>query len=265
MKHHDTWCAFQIGDSLIHLHFLRKLALRHPEDQFTHYVNPVHFPQMIEVIEDLPNVHLGDVAQRPSGAHHIWKNHEKYWEHHALRDQYAEFHLEWFRHLSRRMGVESPFRVVEDLLFDYPALLKPTPLSFPFDVLFVNSAPCSAQFRAYLSGPGGCNNPDYFTPLIAALAERHRVVTTWPSSVRVPCTWDFGISCTGIGNLSLFCKYLVFVSTGPSWPTFNVWNHHTAKLRLAFLDREKIGMAPNTREVQCLSGAFEVLRQHEIL
>jgi len=261
----ETWCGFQIGDSLIHLHFLRKLAIRQPEDQFHHGVNSAHFPQMVELIEDLPNVHLFDYHHRQPGAHHIWKNTEGYWEHHPLRDHYAAFHLEWFQHLSKRMGVESPFQHNEDLLFDYPALLKPTPLSYPFDVLFVNSAPCSAQFRAYLSGPGGCNNPEYFTPMVEALASRYSVITTWPSSVKVPCTLDYNITCTGIGHLSLLCKIIVFVSTGPSWPTFNVWNQHTAKLRLAFLDRETLGMCGNTVEVGNLEHGMNVLRERGIL
>lgn len=264
-RRHDTWCGFQIGDNLIHLHFLRALAKRFPGDQFFHGVNPPHIPQMIEAIEDMPNVHLIDYRTRPPQSHHIWKNHEGFWEHHPLRDKYAEFHLKWFDHLAQRMGVENPFHTTEDLVFDYPALLKPTPLSHPFDVLFVNSAPCSGQFRPYLSGPGGSNNPEFFTPMMATLAERYSVISTWPSSVKVPCTLDFGITCTGIGNLSLFCKYIIFVSTGPSWPTFNVWNWHTAKLRLAFLNQETLGMAPNTVEVGSLEHGMSVLQQRGIL
>ena len=32
------------------------------------------------------------------------------------------------------------------------------------------------------------------------------------------------------------------VSTGPSWPTFNVWNQNNVQTRLLFLERERIDL-----------------------
>jgi hypothetical protein len=264
-RRHDTYCGFQIGDTLIHLHFLRKLSENYPNDTFFHGVNVAHIPQMIEVIEDRPNIHLIDYRSRPANSLHVWKNDRGFWEHHALRDSHFPFHIQWFDDLSRRMGVENPFFLPEHLAFDYPALLKPTPLSYPFDALVVNSAPCSGQFRAYLSGPGGCNNPEYMTPLIDAMAKRHSVIVTQRCSAKVPCSLDYGISCTGIGNLSLFCKYIICISTGPSWPTFNVWNWKSAQLRLVLLDRENVQMAPNTVEVGTLEHAMGVLTERGLI
>lgn len=269
MTTHHTYCEFQIGDSLIHLHFLRKLAAIYPSHRFVHGVKPMHFAQMREVIEDLPNIELISFPERDPASLNIWKNVNNFWASHPLRDDYANFHLDWFRDLAQRMGVvESPFRTPSDLLFDYPALLQPTSLSKPFDVLFINSAPCSGQFRAYLNGPAGPGdfNPEYFDPLIAELAAKnYRVVVTARTKVpHVPCTLDFGLTITGIGNLSLYCPTVLMVSTGPSWPTFNVWNRSTVQTRIAFLDREKINLAPNTFEVSSLDAAREVLRSRGI-
>ncbi len=264
-REYHTYCDFQIGDSLIHLHFLRKLAKMYPERRFFHGVNTAHFPQMREVIEDLPQIQLTNCADRPADSHLIWKNWNGFWQHHKLRNDYAGFHLDWFKSLSARMGVENPFKTPEDLAFDYPALLKPTPLSAPFDVLFINSPPCSGQFREFLSGPGGSNNPELFADLIGRLSSRYRVITTAHCSTSPCCTLDHEISCTGIGNLSLFCHTIVGVSTGPSWPTFNVWNWHTAKNRIIFLNDEYLNMAPNTVEVGTVAQAEDQLRRIGLL
>lgn len=270
-REHHTYCEFQIGDSLIHLHFLRAMARRWPTHQFYHGVKPVHIPQMIEVVEDLPNIRLMSFEDRPAESILIWKNVGGFWERHALRNDYAGFHLDWFRHLAEKMSLgESPFQQASDLLFDYPALLRPTALEpwlsrQPLDFLVINSAPCSGQFRAYLSGPGGSYNPEYCDEMIARIADRYSVIVTAPTKVPdVPCTLDYGLTCTGIGHLSLFCKYLVMISTGPSWPTFNVWNRFHLKLRVALLDTETLNLAPNTVEVQTVDQALHELRKRGI-
>lgn len=265
MREHHTYCEFQIGDSLIHLHFLRKLAKQRPGERFVHAVNSAHFSQMEEVIEDIPQIQLIRCSERPARSLLIWKNWSGFWERHPLRNDYAGFHLDWFRNLSARMGVECPFHSIEDLAFDYPALLKPTPLSAPFDILFINSAPCSGQFREYLSGPGGCNNPDVFASLIERLSAKNKLITTAKCSQPATCTLDHGITCTGIGNLSLYCHTIIAVSTGPSWPTFNVWNWRTAKRRIIFLNEEHLNMAPNTVEVGTIAQAEQELRRANLL
>lgn len=265
-----TWCGFQIGDSLIHLHYLRKLAKRYPDRQWIHGVKVVHHKQMQEVIEDVPQITLANFDDRPREAVHIWKNAENFWAPHPKRDDYAGFHLEWFKHLSAKLGVETPFRNNEDLLFDYPALLRcPEPIRDKIknsempEVLFVNSAPCSGQFRPYLSAPDGGNNYEYCDKLIELLASKYRVWVTWPTKVKgVECTLDYDLTCTGIGHVSLYTKLIVAIVTGPSWPTFNVWNYHTAKLRVLLNDVESINMSPNTSEHnKSIQDAENTLRQ----
>jgi hypothetical protein len=268
MTHH-THCEFQIGDSLIHLHYLRQLARRHPGHVFVHGVKECHIPQMREFVEDLPQIRLIPFQQRAPESILIWKNADGWWEHHPLRDHYARFHLAWFRdYLAPRLGLPSPFETVEDLLHDAPRLLEPNVWSAPFDVLFINSAPCSGQFRAYLNGPGGPGdfNPEYCDPLIAELAARYNVICTAPTRARhVRCTLERDLTLCDIGNLSLYCPIIVMIATGPGWPTLNVWNIRTVKHRVILLDREVIGMAPNSVEASSIDAAREVLRLRGVL
>jgi hypothetical protein len=220
-------------------------------------------------VEDVPQIKLIDWRERDRSSIRIWKNVEGWWERHPLRDHYANFHLAWFRdYLSPKLGVETPFQEPSDLLFDYPRLLKPNVLSAPFDVLFINSPPCSAQFRAFLNGPAGPGdfNLSYCDPLIEELSRRYNVICTSKTAVpNVRCTLDYNLTISDIGNLSLYCPVIVMIATGPGWPTLNVWNHFTVKHRVILLDRETIGMAPNSQEVDSIEKARAELKRRGIL
>jgi hypothetical protein len=55
------------------------------------------------------------------------------------------------------------------------------------------------------------------------------------------------------------------VSTGPSWPTFNIYNQATVELRIIMLDNEKINIAPNTVHVSNEDQIWEVLKAKKLL
>lgn len=257
---------FHLGDNLQHLHFLRKMALANPADEFVHGVHLCHMGQLFEAVEDVKNIHLVDVEKFRVGnwpmrdvARNVWKNADGFWERHPLRDDYAGFYIQWFEHLAGEMHLESPIKKREDLLFDYPRIRVRTPLSHWFDVLLINSQPCSGQFRAY-------DRLDYFDPLIAELHRAgKRLVVTQKSEltekIGIPCTRDHGLSITGVGNLSFHCSTIIMVSTGPSWPTFNTWNEASGKLRIVCLDREVLNLSSNTVQVNDLQGALQMMRE----
>lgn len=243
-----SYCEFHFGDNLAHLHFLRALAKKYPEHTFTHAVYRCHLDQLQEAVEDLPNIKLEDLeAPSPlfdrSAAANVWKNAAGFWQGHPYRNDYGHFYLDFFAHLAREMGLENPFMRVSDLLFDYPAIKKPT-LVGTFDFLVVNSQPCSGQFRAY-------DDVNYFDPVIEALLLRgNRVAITQRSPLqekfnteKLFCTRDHDLSISGVGNISLFTPNIIMVSTGPSWPTFNVWNKETVKFRCICLDHERVNLA----------------------
>lgn len=284
---HYSHNDFHLGDNLIHLHFLRKMALVHPTEKFVHAVHECHIPQLAEAIEDVPNVALIRIEDKCMASVDVWKNAGAtrtngqpvpnytpgFWEQHPFRQNYAWFYLAWFERLSSEMGLECPLKTYKDLWFDYPkiAQISPRVRTFmelncpdnPLDFLVVNSRPCSGQCMAY-------NDVEYLTPLIHELGSRYRrVACTQPMSREHPnvaCTLHHHLTISEIGTLSLHADHLVMVSTGPSWPTFNVWNEKTVKLRLLLLKPdEKVDYAPNLVQVSNREDARRVLVERGLL
>lgn len=291
MNHH-TYNLFHLGDNLIHLHFLRHLALNYPERSFVHATKQSHLGQLDALIEDVGNVSVigleGMEAQPACRWINSWKNAgcetgpdipltPGFWDTHPLRNDFSSFYVELFGILSREMGLENPFREPADLWFDYPKLrdgdntrkiladVSAGHAGPPeFDFLIVNSAPLSGQLRAFRG------DPHHLTPLIEELAEDYRVITTVPvnrppGAPPILCTQDYGLSLTDIGTLSLHCRYLLMVSTGPSWTTFNVWNRETIRLRVILLDAEQLNLGGNTVQASTRDGARAILVNHGLL
>jgi len=290
-----SYNRFHLGDNFIHLHFLRHVGLSYPEHTFTHAVKEAYLGQLGESIEDVANVllvPLEDVDRYPDRRWlNAWKNAgcemgrdmpftPGFWDTHPRRNDFSYFYLELFDILSREMGLESPFREPADLWFDYPKIRdgqnsakilgdvsadRPGPPAFDF--LVVNSVPLSGQIQAFR------RDPDHLTPLIEELATTYRVIVTNPVN-RPPgaspgppilCTQDYGLSLTDIGTLSLHCPYLLMVSTGPSWVTFNMWNRQTVKLRVILLDTEQLNLGGNTVQASSREAARAILVEHGLL
>jgi len=255
---HRTHITVRLGDNLIHLQFLRALAKAHPDHRFEHAGHVAYLGQMLELTHDLPNVELYPVEYVRPGSIDAWKNAGQFWERHPLANDWANFHLEFFRKLAGEMGLVSPFTKPADLLHDYPALLKKEPICTPFDFLVVNSKPCSGQLTGYDSA-----QMDW---LIGELAQKYTVVCTQKTRISgVTCTADHGFSVTAIGSASLFCKHIVMVATGCAWPTFNVHNLQSIQTRVILLENERVELAPNSVHVESVTGAQRILKEKGLL
>jgi hypothetical protein len=280
---HRTHCSLRLGDNLLALHLLRGLAKANPGRHFIHYAHVQYIPQLAEVVCDLPNLQVCDLesvaeslelrdqgsywrmAPRPLlGSVDLWKNAGGFWESHPLRNDYAQFALAYGVWVCARLStlnaqLSTPWRCAADLLFDYPALSLGK--AKPFDVLVVNSAPQSGQMPRY--------NPQELTALVAELARQYVVVTTAPTGLPgVGCTLHQGMTVTGVGVLSRFCRVIVAVSTGPSWCTFNVWNQESVEFRLMLIGNEDLsGLARPERYAQAatVSDARRLLQLRGIL
>ena len=235
-----------------HLHFLRKLAQENPGEQFEFYCHPCYFPENNPIIQDVVNVTLHPIENCPPGARNVWKNHDDYWVRSRFRYDWANFYGEWFRVLSAEMGLPSPIRVVEDLLFDEPTIREPLPPGIPPAAVLINNAqPCSGQFLAY-------NATDCLDPLIAAIAKKHSVITTSKSATGVPCTRDYGLNCAQIGGLSLACEHVVGIINGPLWLTLNKWNRERIKTWLFLRDNgENMNLMPTEHYASTLDMAMK--------
>ncbi len=258
---------FHLGDNLVHLNFLRRVALLHPDREFVHAVHGCHYEALLPLLDGVSNASLVLHETRSPESRDVWKNAGAgtpsggFWERHPLRNDFVGFHMSWFAHLAAQLGVSNPICRPEDLLFDYPALKTARPIATHarFDFLVVNSRPCSGQLMAY-------DKLEYMDPLIAELSRSFLVITTQKSDVDVPCTQDFHMSVHGIGRMSLQCRYIVGVATGPLWPTFNVWNQESVELRLVLLENEDLSdLGRNVVQVGTVEQAMAVLRKRNIL
>ncbi len=254
MQTHYTHNDFHLGDNLVFLNYLRRLALANPGHGFVHAAHECHLAALAPVVQDVPNVALIRYEDRDAASIDVWKNagagtpNGGFWETHELKTDFAWFHVAWFTHLSRRMGLECPIRKPQDLLFDYPALLQGPGLAnaaaITFDFLVINSRPCSGQCLAY-------DKVEYFDGLLAELAAKgYKVACTQKSEVPgVYCTADDNLSVTEIGHMSIYASHIVGVATGPMWPTFNVWNQSSVKTRIFMLEGEKLNLGTNCEQV----------------
>lgn len=286
---HYSFCTFHLGDNIIHLNFLRALSKKYPELKFVHAVMACHLKQLLEVVEDLPNIELADYETdtrfladdaQANPIRNVWKAAFDYWPGHRLRNDWSGFYLEYFKMLAAEMDLECPFNEPKDLLFDYPNLNKipnvvnhrgePIPTiaeqEFAFDFLAVNSQPCSGQLRCF-------DRIEYLDPLIQALCDAGKsVLVTRPTTVvgkirmnpevlpsgqpsqygqlsKPMCTHDIGLTISGIGAISRRCRHHIMVSTGPSWPTFNVCNEAARRSaetplrhRIVLLEHEQLNL-----------------------
>ncbi len=254
-----THNAFHLGDNLVHLNFLRKIALARPDREFVHYAQWQYIRQLSSVIEDIPNVELKPFDYHlPSDSINVWRGDKGFWYSHQHRNDFVKFHVEfWFPYLAAHMEVENPIRAAADMLFDYPAIMHGVNGQFrtDYDVLVINSPPGSGQFNDY-------NAYELGNLASAISAKGFKVVATHelPSHVcNVDCTKTAGLSVTQIGTLSLHCHTILMVSTGPSWPTFNIWNQDTVKNRIVLLHPERVELSPHTFHCASVKEAAEVL------
>lgn len=259
-----TYNALHLGDNLLHLHFLRKLAQRYPDIGFVHACDASHHGQLREVIADLPQITLADLGT----AHGInaWRGAGGWFYEQPDRHDFVAIHRRWFAKLAADMGLESPITEARDLLFDYPALeynsikyYEQLPACFrraPQSprVLLVNSEPKSGQFSGY--------NPGAFLTLARRLQSHGSVIaTTQPLAPDIYCTQSGNRSVTDIGRISQRVELIIGVATGPLWPTFNIWNTLTTT-RVILLDHERVDIIPaKTVHTNQISQVWDILKE----
>ena len=258
MDFHNDW---HVGDQLAQLHFLRKMCAAYPDLSFRQFMPDCYLWQMAEVVEDIDRITLHPNSQRPHDSVDSWINYNDFCgRHENYNNTYVDFYLEFYEHLAKRVGLESPVKTVADMLYDYPAILKPTTLSRMLNVLVINSAPLSDQYREY--------NPENFVTLIRNLvANGHRVAYTQKCQVTkaAVCTADAGLTVTGVGNLSLDCDYIVCVGTGPMWPTINVWNQSRVKGRFHLSTYSSLQYGPTYHDIMTFATLREKLKKAGVL
>ena len=272
-----THNAYHLGDNLVHLNFLRRVALSMPDRQFIHAARWNNIPQMRDVVSDVKNIKLISLEEDKYYAYadyttplikdsvNAWRGAGGDWYNHPDRNDFVKYHVDhWFPRISGMMGVDCPIKRTEDMLFDYPQLCSWQHPELHSQIIVINSRPMSGQFIAY---------DDYALCDLAVNLWRQNdsLITTSPIPKEliprgtIKCTADYGLSVSQIGNLSLHARCIVMVSTGPSWPTFNVWNTITVRHRIILIDQEQINLSPNTVHCKSVREAVDKLTEYGYL
>ncbi len=75
------------------------------------------------------------------------------------------------------------------------------------------------------------------------------------------------MTVTQIGRLSMRARYILMVSTGPSWPTLNLHNALTVEKRIIIIQHERIGLSlpEKTKQVTTVREASAALMEAGLL
>lgn len=270
-----THCALRLGDNLAHLHFLRKLAEANREVRFVHFAHETYLPQLYEVVADQGRISLVPFpplafatwwTAEPDHRYkslNAWKNADGFWERHPERLVYSTFMLDWFRTLAGRIQLTSPLETPHDLLFDYPALYLAIERCGNPRFLIINSAPMSGQAgRCSLQQLG-----DLAEDLVKTHGEGSVICT---SASHLPAghgclLTSADTSVTHIGRWSQSVEAVIMISTGPSWPTFNIWNHGSLPLRIVINEPELVDLDPRAIHCQTAAQVREALKKADFL
>ena len=247
-----TFMQWHLGDNLLHLHFLRKLSEQDPALQFVHALQPNLIAQCHEMVADRAQIQLVPLQPGADQGLDAWKGAEGFFFAHPNRFQFGALYIDLFARLAQRMGLESPLRQPDDLLFDYPAICRDKGLG-TYDALLVNSKPLSEQFKSYQEAD--------FVAVADLFRARGLSVITTRKMDGYPCTLDQQLSVTDIANLSLRARYFIAVCTGAMWPSMNIFNQSIHQFRIILNDHETIDFGSRTTMCRESSALLPLVQQ----
>lgn len=194
--------------------FLRRMGGQH-----NFYCRSEWLAQVRELMADT-QVAIDDVNVRPSDSVDCWIANAQFEHrgvHYGSTLDIIDFVMNYMNHLGGLSGTPAPvFTSREQFLFDLPHRGLGMPI---YDVLVVNAQPTSGQV------------PDFdnaaLNTLIGRLAESRSVICTNPTTAINALTYCGSIR--RIGELSMRCRLIIGVATGPIWTTFNTQNRSTPR------------------------------------
>ncbi len=242
-----TFNRFHLGDNLLHLQFLRRLAQQNLGLPIEHRCHAQYIPAMQGLVSDLPQIQLTELTDQPEGYIDAWRGTNGFWYAHPKRHDFTAFHLEHFAILSERMGIPCPIKTAQDMLWDSPALNPDNLSSANVDVLIINSAPQSNQWPEY--------DADKFLQLQREL--RKKGLRTINSEELRAQGWPIA----AVGALAGQCQYVMGTAHGPFWVTLNKWTAQTMKRWVAMTgnNEDLDGLHPNVKTTPHILEALDYL------
>ena len=132
---------------------------------------------------------------------------------------YFEMNYEIINFQMNSVGLEAPYKSVEDVLFEGDIFMKKD-VSLKFDVLIQNSIARSSQMHWSEEAQN-----KYFEVFAKVLESKNITFITTKKINDYPCTLDHGMSILDIARLGANCKVIVGVPTGPFVACFNKYTY----------------------------------------
>jgi hypothetical protein len=220
--HHPTHgsvyfhCIYHYGDHIQNMVYLNSLAMNNKDKTIYYGINQSQIAQVKE-LSDQKNLLVVPVNSVSYNSIDLWKNRFQYWRMSPYKKTYYVFYEYFFNYISVKTKINNPLNSKRSLLVDINYECSDEYINF--DILIVNSIPKSNQFKYSVAD---------FNAVIKTLNSTFKVITTY----KVPgvnCTTDDNLTLREIGKLSLFCKVIICISTGPSWMVLNKKNFDSGK------------------------------------
>ena len=219
-------CFYHYGDHIQNMAYLNSLAYSESDKLVIYGVNKQQVDQISEFITS-DNLFVVPLEEIPWYSFDLWKNRYCYWMRSEVRNDYYQFFLEFYSYVSYVIGLRNPIFGKIDLLSD---VKNQSYSSTEYDILFINSKPASSQFFY---------SDATLDLIIESLSKKFKVITT-KKIIDIESTTDRKMSLYEIGELSMTCKCIVSISTGPSCPALNKENYLNNKPVLIFCSHEMI-------------------------
>ena len=91
---YHTFNEWHLGDNLVHLHFLRRLAVEHPDCEFVHACRAEYHEQLKPVVWPLANMKIAPLKGRNPNGIDAWRNHGA-WSPRGAYGNQSPLRLDW--------------------------------------------------------------------------------------------------------------------------------------------------------------------------
>jgi hypothetical protein len=260
-----SYNLYNLGDNLIFLNYLYKQALNNPNIKFIHYLNEKYVSD-INCIIDVDNIKIcGLKTPSNSGFFNLpsysnlkiyntyvntilknqipkyesfinsWIGNENYLFTHYQKNNWTNFHLDYFRKLSKDIGLLNPIINKNDLLFNFKILDQDDSIiKSNLDFLIINSPPLSGQVKNY--------NPKFLIDLNNNLKKNgfSTLIINSLNSLN-----DKKLTLIEIALISKKAKYIIGIPNGPMWLTFNTFTDKNLIFRLVLLSEQNLELGKN--------------------
>lgn len=214
-KHFIFKSETQLGDCLLHAHFMRQVVEKIDTNiTFDYHLIQSHWDQIKEYTDSIPQITLKKYDQTPSKHLRGWVGQFGIPPLPCALDglRLASYHA-----LAEiKMGIETPFKTVDDLMHNHPNIYNYSYNCKSYDILLINSVGQSNQVANY--------NEHDFVKFAHNAKQKNKTIITTKKIEDIDCTLDKNLSVMGIGGLSIKSSVIVGVGTGAIQCCLNIWN-----------------------------------------